>query len=88
MAHKLLSTSMTMWNLSAIKSSANLAQTTSRCMSSSSSANIGFIGLGNMGKRMAVNLMKKVCLNVNKKKKKISNHIFLLLSYHILRYVF
>lgn len=62
MAHKLLSTAMTKWNLSAIKYNVNLAQTASRCMSSSAAANIGFIGLGNMGKRMAVNLMKKVCL--------------------------
>lgn len=61
MAYKLLSSAMTKWNFYTIKYSVNLAQISSRCMSSSSSgANIGFIGLGNMGKRMAVNLMKKV----------------------------
>lgn len=40
----------------------NLTQTVRSMSSSSSGSNVGFIGLGNMGNRMATNLIKKVRL--------------------------
>lgn len=60
MAHKLLSTTM----IASIKCHPNLQQVMWRCMSSSSPTGlkVGFIGLGQMGNRMATNLIKKVRL--------------------------
>lgn len=57
MAHKLLSTTM----IISIKCNSLALR---RCMSSSSATglNVGFIGLGQMGNRMATNLLKKVRL--------------------------
>lgn len=64
MAYKQFSTIMTMWNSHAFKSNAILAKSFYKCMSSSATANnslsVGFVGLGNMGARMANNLIKKV----------------------------
>lgn len=64
MAYRQFSTIMTMWNSHALQSNAILAKSFYKCMSSSASAgkslNVGFVGLGNMGARMANNLIKKV----------------------------
>lgn len=64
MAYKQFSTIMSMWNAHALKTNAVLAKSFYKCMSSSASANkslnVGFVGLGNMGARMANNLIKKV----------------------------
>lgn len=63
MAYKQFSTIMTGWNLRALKNSATMTKTFYKCMSSSAatkSLNVGFVGLGNMGARMANNLIKKV----------------------------
>lgn len=54
---------MTNWHFHALKNNVNLTKSFYKCMSSSAankSLNVGFIGLGNMGARMANNLMKKV----------------------------
>lgn len=64
MAYRQFSTAMTMWNSHALKSNAILAKSFYKCMSSSATAgkslNVGFVGLGNMGARMANNLIQKV----------------------------
>lgn len=61
MSYKQFSTIMTKWHLHALKNNTNLLY---ECMSSSAAANkslnVGFVGLGNMGARMANNLIKKV----------------------------
>lgn len=66
MAYKQFSTVMTMWNSHAFKSNAILTKSFYKCMSSSATANkslsVGFVGLGNMGARMANNLIKKVII--------------------------
>lgn len=65
MAYKQFSTMMTKWHLHALKNNASLTNSFYKCMSSSAaskSLNVGFIGLGNMGARMANNLIKKVIL--------------------------
>lgn len=62
MAYKQFSTVMTARNLRAL-TNVSLAKTFYKCMSSaaaSQSLNVGFVGLGNMGARMANNLIKKV----------------------------
>lgn len=71
MAYRQFSTLMRMWNSHALSSNAISAKTFHKCMSSSATAgkslNVGFVGLGNMGARMANNLIKKV--NANHKEK-------------------
>lgn len=67
MAYKQFSTIMTKWHLHALKNNTSLTNTLyGRCMSSSAavnkSLNVGFVGLGNMGARMANNLIKKVTI--------------------------
>ncbi|XP_031638672.1 probable 3-hydroxyisobutyrate dehydrogenase, mitochondrial [Contarinia nasturtii] len=62
MALKQFSTIMTKWQMHALKNNASLTKSFSKCMSSSAASksfNVGFIGLGNMGSRMANNLIKK-----------------------------
>lgn len=70
MAYKQFSTIMTMWNSHTLKSNAILAKSFYKYMSSSATANkslnVGFVGLGNMGARMANNLIKKVQLFLKK----------------------
>lgn len=60
MAYKQLS--MAAWNMHALKNSAILSKSFAKCMSSAAASglNVGFVGLGNMGARMANNLIKKV----------------------------
>lgn len=64
MAFKQFSTIMSVWNSHALKSNAISVKSFYKCMSSSAAAgkslNVGFVGLGNMGARMANNLIKKV----------------------------
>lgn len=63
MAYKQFSTIMTKWHLHALKNNVNLTKSFYKCMSSSAAnkpLNVGMIGLGNMGARMANNLIKKV----------------------------
>lgn len=62
MAYKQFSTVMTARNIRAL-TNVSLSKTFYKCMSSaatSHSLNVGFVGLGNMGARMANNLIKKV----------------------------
>lgn len=84
MAYKLLST-MTKWNtLFTAKNNFILMQNINRNMSSSSNgagANVGFIGLGNMGKHMATNLLNKVRFVEEQKKLLYAHALFILLIF-------
>ncbi|XP_055316881.1 probable 3-hydroxyisobutyrate dehydrogenase, mitochondrial [Sitodiplosis mosellana] len=63
MAYKQFSTIITKSHLHALKNNTSLTNSFYKCMSSSAAANkslnVGFVGLGNMGARMANNLIKK-----------------------------
>lgn len=64
MAYKQFSKVMTMWKTHPFKTNAILSKSFYKRMSSSATSNqslsVGFVGLGNMGARMANNLIKKV----------------------------
>lgn len=60
MAYKFLSIAMSKSSFYSYNCYSNLTKTVRNMSSSSSGLNVGFIGLGNMGNRMATNLIKKV----------------------------